>query len=79
MGVGQWKCRVSTPTDRTTSHLTRLSNNDRQLIRYLALPLKRVCCRFRGFTTTAYSLRVQGGGNVLNHHTAYYDHRNGQT
>ena len=30
----------------------------------LAIPLGRGCCRFSGFTTTAYSLRVQGGGNI---------------
>ena len=29
----------------------------------LALPLVRGCCRFSGFTTTAYPLRVQGGGD----------------
>ena len=41
----------------------RLSNNDSQVIGYLALPMVRGCCRFSGFTTTAYPLRVQGGGN----------------
>ena len=27
----------------------------------LTFPLVRGCCRFSGFTTTAYPLRVQGG------------------
>ncbi len=38
----------------------------------LTLPLERGCCRFSGFTTTAYSLRVQGGGN-FNYTATGYD------
>jgi hypothetical protein len=29
----------------------------------LTLSVVRGCCRFSGFTTTAYPLRVQGGGD----------------
>ncbi len=31
----------------------------------LILPLERGCCRFSDSTTTAYSLRVQGGGHFV--------------
>ena len=31
----------------------------------LALPMVHGCCRFSGFTTTAYPLRVHGGGNAF--------------
>ena len=49
-------------TGETTSHLTRLSNNDNQVIGYShsTRPAVRGCCRFSGFTTTAYPLRVRG-------------------
>ncbi len=40
MGIEQWGSSVSTPSDGTTSHLTRLSNNDSQVIGYLTLPLQ---------------------------------------
>ncbi|MBI5436864.1 MAG: cation-translocating P-type ATPase [Nitrosomonadales bacterium] len=40
MGVEQYRDNVSTPSDGTTSHLTRLSNNDSQVIGYLTLPLQ---------------------------------------
>ncbi|MBI5435921.1 MAG: ABC transporter ATP-binding protein [Nitrosomonadales bacterium] len=64
MGVEPGNDNVSTPSDGTTSHLTRLSNDDSQVIGYPALPLmKLLAIRLRWQTTPAKSLVMQGGGS----------------
>ena len=69
MGVELWVSQASTPSlmKLLAIRLSYQKTIAKSLV--IALPLVRGCCCFSGFTTTAYSLRVQGGGNFkLNGH-----------
>ena len=63
MGVVQWNNNDSTPTliKLLAIRLGRPKTIAKSLV--ITLTLVRGCCRFSGFTTTAYPLRVHGGGN----------------